>query len=90
MLVDTLNVAVLAFAATVIEVGAVNAGDALFVRVTTVALVTACDKVTVQVALPFELSVVAVQANIVINGAVCNEILLLAELPFSDPVKIAV
>ena len=30
------------------------------------------------------------QANVVITGAVCNEILPLAELPFSDPVKIAV
>jgi len=65
-----LNVAVVAFAATVTDAGTVNAGDALLVRVTTVPPTgAACETVTVHVALPFEPKVVAVQVNPRIVGA---------------------
>ena len=87
---ETLNVAVLAFAATVTEVGAANADDALFVRVTTVLLVAAFDSVTVQVVLPFEARLAAVQLSDVIVAGICSEMLALAEAPLSEPVRVAV
>ena len=88
--VDTLNVAVVAFAATVTEAGAVNAGDALFVRVTAVVLVGAFDNVTVQVVLPFDANAVAVQVSDVMVATGCSDILTDAVVPLSDPVRVAV
>ncbi len=89
--VEMLNVPVVTFAATVTDAGAPKAGDPLFVNVTTTPPVGAArDSVTVQVALPFEDSVVAVQESPLIVNGVCNEMVALAVVPFSVPVSVAV
>jgi hypothetical protein len=69
--VVTLKAAVVAFAATVTDAGAVNAGDPLFPNVTTAPPAgAACDNVTVQVALPFEAIVDAVHVKpLIVAGA---------------------
>jgi hypothetical protein len=65
--VVTLKVAVVAFAATVTDAGAVNAGDPVFPNVTTAPPAGApCDNVTVHVALPFEDIVDAVHVKVLI------------------------
>jgi hypothetical protein len=84
-------VAVVAFAATVTEAGAVNAGDPLFPTVTTAPPAGApCDSVTVQVALPFESNVEAVQVKALIAAAACRAMVALALVEFRVPVNVAV
>jgi hypothetical protein len=69
--VVTLNAAVVAFAATVTDAGAVNAGDPPFPNVTTAPPAGApCASATVQVALPFDDIVDAVHVNaLIVAGA---------------------
>ena len=89
--VVTLNVAVVAFAATVTDVGAVNAGAPLFPNVTTAPPAGApCDNVTVHVALPFESNVDAVQVKALIAAAACSAMVALALVAFTVPVSVAV
>jgi hypothetical protein len=89
--VVTLNVAVVAFAATVTDAGAVNAGDPLFPNVTTAPPAGAtCDSVTVQVALPFESNVDAVQDSPLTPVVGCSVMVALALVAFSVPVSVAV
>jgi hypothetical protein len=89
--VVTLNVAVVAFAATVTDAGAVKAGDPLFPTVTTAPPAgAACDNVTVQVALPFEDIVDAVQVKALIFAGACNVMVVFAVVPFTVPVSVAV
>jgi hypothetical protein len=89
--VVTLNVAVIAFAATVTDPGAVNAGDPVFPNVTTAPPAGApCDNVTVHVALTFENNVDAVHVKVLIAAAVCNVMVALAVVPFTVPVSVAV
>lgn len=76
-LVDTvpaemLNVAELAFAATVTDAGAVSVAEAVFPSVTTAPPVgAACDKVTVQLVLPFDNKVVVLHDKPVTVGRGC-------------------
>lgn len=78
MPVDMLNVPEVALAATVIDAGTVNAGDALFVNVTTEPPAgAACDNVTVHTVLPLDDNDAAVQVSPVTAGA-------------ADDVKVAV
>jgi hypothetical protein len=85
-----LNVAVVAFAATVTDAGAVNAGDPLFPNVTTAPPAGApCERVTVHVALPFESNVDAVHVKLLIAAAACNVMVALAVVPFTVPVSVA-
>ena len=87
----TVNAAVVAFAATVTDAGAVNAGDPLLPNVTTAPPAGApCDSVTVHDALPFELSEVAVHVSPFIVAGTCSAIVVLAVVPFNVPVSVAV
>jgi hypothetical protein len=89
--VVTLNVAVVAFATTVTDAGAVKAGDPLFPSVTTAPPTgAACDNVTVHVALPFEDIVEAVHDNALIFAGACSTMVALAVDPFTVPVSVAV
>jgi hypothetical protein len=89
--VVTLNVAVIAFAATVTDAGAVNAGAPLFPNVTTAPPAGApCTNVTVQVALPFESNVAAVHVKVLMVAGACNAMVALAVVPFTVPVSVAV
>ena len=86
-----MNVAVVAFAATVTVAGAVRAPDALLVNVTTAPPAgAACASVTVQVALPFESSVDAVHVKALIVAAACNAMVALALVALTVPVSVAV
>lgn len=78
-------------AATDTEAGAVRAAPALLVSVTVAPGASgALDRVTVQVALPFDVSTVAVQVSPVMVGGVCSEMVVLAVPPFKLPVNVAV
>jgi hypothetical protein len=69
--VVTVNVALVAFAVTVTDAGAVNAGDPLLPSVTTAPPAgAACDSVIVHDAVPFELSEVAVHVSPLMVGIV--------------------
>ena len=86
-----MKAAVVAFAATVTDAGAVNAGDPLFPNVTTAPPAgAACDNVTVQVALPFEAIVDAVHVKPLIVAGACSATVALALVAFSVPVSVAV
>ena len=89
--VVALNVAVVAFAATVTDVGAVNAGDPLFPNVTTTPPAGAvCESVTVHVALPFGDIVDAVHVKAFIVAGACSAMVALALVAFTVPVSVAV
>ena len=89
--VETLNEAAAAPADTVTDDGAVNAGEALFVNVTTAPPESApSDRVTVHVAFAFEESVVAVQFSPVTVGGGSSDMVAVAAGPFRAPVKVAV
>ena len=86
-----LNVAVVAFAATLTDAGAVRAGDALLVKVTTAPPTgAALDRVAVQVALPFEERVAAVQESALMVTGACKVTVAVAVVPFRVPVSVAV
>jgi hypothetical protein len=89
--VEMLNVPVVAPATTVTVAGAARTGEALFVSVTTVPPAgAASDRVTVQVVLAFEDSVVAVQLNPAMAASGCRDSVVVAVVPFSVAVKVAV
>ena len=86
-----LNVAVVAFAATVTDAGTVSAGDALLVRVTTAPPTgAALDKVAVHVALPFEDKVAGVHESALMVTGACKVTVAVAVVPFRVPVSVAV
>ena len=86
-----LNVAVVAFAATVTDTGTVSAGDALLVRVTTAPPTgAALDKVTVHVALPFEDQVAGVHESALMVTGACKVTVAVAVVPLRVPVSVAV
>jgi hypothetical protein len=76
-------VAEAAFAATLTEGGTVNTDGALLVRATTVLLVTDFVRVTVQVVLALEASVVAAHCRVEMAGRVVSESVTDLEVPFS-------
>lgn len=83
-----LNVPV--FAVTRICAGAVNAGDALLVNVTTATPTGAmADKVTVQTVLPLEDKVVAEQESPLTEIVTCKDTVVCA-VPFRVAVRVAV
>jgi len=87
----TPNVAVVAFAATVTDTGAVKAGDPLFANVTTAPPAGAAwDRVTVHVALPFEDRLAAVQESALIVTSACSDTVAVAVVPLRVPVSVAV
>ena len=87
----TPNVAVVAFAATVTDTGAVKAGDPLFANVTTAPPAGAAwDRVTVHVALPFEDRLAAVQESALIVTSACNVTVAVVVVPFNVAVRVAV
>jgi hypothetical protein len=89
--VVTLNVAVVAFAVTVTDAGAVRTPEALLVNVTTAPPAgAACKSVTVQVALPFEDIADAVHVKVLIFAGAWRAMVVLALVPFSVPVSVAV
>jgi hypothetical protein len=93
VLVEILNVAELALAATVTEGGAVKADVALFVMLTTVPPTgAACDKVTVHDVPLFEEMLLDAQPRLVITGSTagaCSESVADAWVPFTHPVSVA-
>ena len=85
------KVAVIVFAATDTEAGAVNALAALFVIPTVAPPVGAAfDSVTVQVALPFEPRVLGAHCSVVTVAEDCNETVADEIDPFSAAVNVAV
>jgi hypothetical protein len=87
--VETLNVAWVAFAATVTDAGAVSTLGALFVNVTDRPPTEAgCDTVTVQDVVEFGPMVVAAQDSMLNVGA-CNISVVLTVEPFNEAVKAA-
>ena len=85
------KVAVVAFADTETEAGAVSTLAALFVRPTVAPPVGAAfDSVTVQVALPFEPRALGAHCSVVTVAEDCNETVADEVDPFSDPVSVAV
>ena len=91
MPVEMLNVAVVAFAATVTDAGAVRTPAALLVNVTVAPPAAGAGAtVTVHVVFPLDDNVVAVQANPLTLDGTSSEILAVAVVPFSVPVRVAV
>jgi hypothetical protein len=91
---EILNVALVAFAGTVTVVATTNRACALLDRVTTAPLAGAAfDRLTVQLLLPLDAKVVTAQvrAEIVAGAAApCSETVVEADVPFNDPVSVAV
>ena len=92
--VEMLNVALVEFAATVTDAGAVSVGAALLDSVTADPPAgAAADKVTAQFVLLLAAKVVDVQLNPeIVRGAAgaCSEIVVEPVLPFNAPVNVAV
>ena len=86
-----MNVAVVAFANTVMEAGAANAGEPLLPTVTTAPPAGAAfDSVTVQTAFPLDASVVGVHCKDVTVADVCKDTVVDAVVPLNEPVSVAV
>ena len=83
------NVAEVAFAATVTEGGTVNADGALFERVTTLLPAVDFERVTVQVVLALEARVAAAHCRDETAGKVVRERFAVVDKPFSVAVTVA-
>jgi hypothetical protein len=85
------NVAVVAFAGTVMETGAVNTGAAQLVNVTTAPPAGAWfEMATVQTALALEANAPGVHCKDVIVSGACKDMVADALVPLREPVKVAV
>ena len=86
---ETLKAPTVPFAATLTDAGIVNAGDTLLVNATAVAAVTAFDRVTQHNPVALEPILATVQLSVMVDEA-CSDILAVAVVPLSAPVKVAV